>query len=145
MPVQGAIVYINDHAITRTDIQGRFIMSSKKREVFSIRLEKPGYEKVQAEFTFDPMDAMHFTMVNARQLISRAEKAMDERRFADAIRFLDRSLAFENTDPNALYLKALALVQLKQYDSARNVLWELETRVGPKDYINAVREKLGDG
>jgi hypothetical protein len=144
MPVQGAVVSINGRATVQTDIQGRFIIASKKRETFAITLEKAGYERVEAEFTFDPLNALHFTMVNAAQLVNRAEDAMDGRRYTDAIVLCERALVLEPRQPEALFLKALALVQVKQYDNARNVLYELENRVGPKDYIKALQEKMGN-
>jgi tetratricopeptide (TPR) repeat protein len=144
MPVQGAVVSINGRVTAQTDIQGRFIINSKKRDSFLIELEKAGFEKVKAEFIFDPLDALHFTLVNAQQLLSRSEEAMDGRRYEQAIVLCDRALALEPRQPEALFLKALALVQTKQYASARNVLRELENRIGPKEYIKALQEKMGD-
>jgi hypothetical protein len=142
LPVKNAVVAVDGKPVTATDVQGRFILISKKRETFAVAVEKSGYEKAAGEFVFDPMDVLHFKLVNADQLLYRAEQAMDERRFAEAIVLCDRALALEAAKADAVYLKALAYYQLRDYKQAASILEYLESLGGKKTYIDTLREAL---
>jgi hypothetical protein len=142
IPVSSAEVIVDEKTVTLTDVQGRFILISKQRKEFTLSITKPGYETVTGKFYFEPMDVIHLVMVNANQLINQAELAMDEGRYHDVVAFCDRALALNSERIDALYLKALSLVRLREYDRARSVLLEMQEQIGEREYIHKVLEGL---
>jgi len=85
---------------------------------------------------------IHLVMMNAVQLINRAELAMDEGRYPDVIVFCDRALALNSERIDASYLKALSLIRLREYGSARTILEALQKQTGGREYIQQVLERL---
>ena len=142
MPVSNAEVFIDGKSTTFTDTQGRFILISRQRNEFTLSVERTGYETVSGIFRFEPMDVIHLVMVNAIQLINRAEIAMAEGRFHDVIALCNRALALNAERIDASFLKALSLIRLREYDLARIILEELQERIGQRDYISRVLEDL---
>ena len=142
MPVVGAEVFIDGKKTILTDTQGRFFLVSRQREEFTLMLVKAGYETIEGVFRFEPMDVIHLVMINAEQLMQRAEVAMEEGRYRDVINLCDRSLALNPGRIDAIYLKALSHVQLREYDRARYFLEDLQNRLGDRDYIRRVLEGL---
>jgi tetratricopeptide (TPR) repeat protein len=145
VPVSGAVVYIDGKAETVSDTQGRFLLISRQRREFEIALEKGGYERVSAAFRFEPLEVMHLTMVNAWQLVNRAELAMDEGRYAEAEGYCDRALWLDPSRTDAPYLKALSLLRQGEYEAARYVLEGLRERIGEKEYIGKALEAAERG
>ena len=141
-PVSNAEVIVNGTIAAMTDVQGRFILTSKQRNEFSLTLKKSGYETVEGIFCFEPMDVIHIVMVNADQLLKLAEDAMDEGYYREVIAFCDRALALNQERIDALYLKALGLVRLREHDMARNILEALQDQLGEREYIRRVLEGL---
>ena len=142
MPVTNAQVMVDGRVVTVTDAQGRFFLSSKQRKEFTLSLVKAGYETVTGNFRFEPMEVIHMVMINANQLITLAEFAMDEGRFRDVIRFCDRAFALDPERIDAIYLKTLSLVRLREFDNARQILLDLEEKIGERLYINWILERL---
>jgi hypothetical protein len=144
MPVSNAEVKVDGKAVAVTDAQGRFVLVSKQRNDFTLALTKTGYETIEGVFRFEPMEVIHLVMVNADQLVYQAELAMDEGRYRDVGAYCDRALVLNKDRIDASYLKALSFVRLREYDSARLVLTELQSRIGERDYIRRVLEDIGD-
>jgi hypothetical protein len=142
LPVSGAAVLIDGTMTTLTDTQGRFMLMSKQRKEFVLVLEKSGYETVKATFRFEPMDVMHIMMINAGQLVNRAEIAMDEGRYREAVVLCDRAIALDGERIDAPYLKALGMIRLREYSRARYILETLEGHIGERDYIRGSLEGL---
>jgi tetratricopeptide (TPR) repeat protein len=142
VPVSGVVISSKGIHLTVSDVQGRFILSSRQRKEVEITLEKTGYEPVTTAFRFEPMDVIHLVMVTADQLVNRAEVAMDEGRYQDAANLCDRALILDGSRIDAPYLKALGLVRLRRYDEAQYLLEELAARIGEREYIRKVLEEL---
>lgn len=144
VPVSNAEVIIDGKSAAMTDNQGRFVLLSKQRKEFTLALSKAGYETVTGLFRFEPMEVIHLVMVNAQQLINRAELAMYESRYKDVVVYCDRALLLNAERIDASYLKALSLIRLKEYSLARAVLEELKNRIGEREYILKVLEALSE-
>ena len=141
-PVSGAEVIINGKAVTFTDAQGRFILTSKERNSFSLTLNKTGFEPVTGSFSFEPMQVIHLVMINSGQLVRRAERFMDEGFYPEVINLCERALVLNPARYDASYLKALALLRLRDYQNARKTLEELQNLIGERDYIRLVLENI---
>ena len=142
LPVSNVEVFIDGKSTTHTDAQGRFILVSKKRNNFSVSLVKSGYENVTENFHFEPMEVIHIVMVNAGQLITQAELSMDEGRYPEVVALCERALALNHERIDANYLKALGLIRMMEYEQARNILKELQTQIGEREYIQQILEGL---
>ena len=142
VPVSNAEVFVDEKSITQTDTQGRFILISKQHKEFALSIVKSGYETIAGKFQFEPMDVIHLVMLNAEQLVHRAENAMTEGRYHDVIIFCDRALVLNLDRIDAIYLKALGLVRLREYGRARTILEELQDIIGEREYIRLVLEGL---
>jgi tetratricopeptide (TPR) repeat protein len=142
MPVSNAEVIVDGKSVTFSDAQGRFILSSKQRKDFTLSVKKPGYETVTEVFHFEPMDVIHLIMLNADQLVNNAEYAMDESLYNEVIGFCDRALKLNPERIDALYLKALAWIRLREYEQARHILEELRKKIGEREYILKALEEL---
>ena len=142
VPVTNAEVKVDGRSVTMTDVQGRFILASKQRKEFSLSVVKAGYEEADGIFYFEPMNVIHLVMVNADQLINQAEYAMSDSRYHDAVELCNRALALNPERDDATYLKALALIRLREHERAKIILEELQERIGEREYIRRVLEGL---
>jgi hypothetical protein len=142
LPVQNALIYTNGVKVSESDVQGRFVLKSLFRNEFKITVVKPGYEEANAVLQFDPFNIIHIKMINAVQLLSQAESAMDERRWTDAVKLCERALALEENMPEALYLSALAFFRTGDTVTAKTRLMTLQRAVGKKDYIDVLMKEL---
>ncbi|MDR2767433.1 MAG: hypothetical protein LBB82_03800 [Treponema sp.] len=138
MSVQGVTVYVDGKAAASSDVQGRFILVSKKRNRLAVRLEKNGYESIETEVRFDPMEALHFTLLNGSQLLGMAENAMEESRYADAEELCGRVLNLERDRIEALFLRSLALFRQRKADEAHYALEYLRSITGDRSYIQTL-------
>jgi hypothetical protein len=127
-PVSGADVFIDNKKYTESDINGRFIMEFVKPGHYTIRVTKTGYESMEQEFKYDPMNVIYLKMINAPQLLDRAENAMDRHDYLEAEAMIDRALTIEQYRPDALFLKSISLYLRREYEAARAVLEILSNR-----------------
>jgi len=141
-PVSGVEVLVDGRTVTLSDAQGRFVLASRQRKEFTLTLTKAGYENVTGFFRFEPMEVIHLVMVNADQLVRQAEFSMDEGRYHEVITLCDRALVLNAERIDASYLKALGLIRLREYDRARFMLLELQKKIGERDYIHQILERL---
>ncbi|MDR1239719.1 MAG: hypothetical protein LBK27_06370 [Treponema sp.] len=124
-PVSSVAVFLNGRKIADSDIQGRFVLNNVKRGTYTIRLAKKGYEELQEQFNYEPLNVLYFKMFNAAQLISLAEIAMDESNYKTAETLIDRALKIEPERPDILFLKSIVFYLQKEYDKSRSLLEEL--------------------
>jgi hypothetical protein len=142
LPVQNADIYTNGKKVSESDVQGRFVLRSLSRKEFEIRIKKGGYEESGAVLKFDPFNIIHIRMINAVQLLSQAEAAMDEHRFEEAVILCGRALALEDGMREALFLSALAFFRMGDGESAKTMLFVLQSKIGKKDYIDALMKEI---
>jgi tetratricopeptide (TPR) repeat protein len=131
-PVTAVTVYIDGKKYVESDIQGRFVLEFKEPEEHTIKLTKKGYEDIEQVIQYDPMNVLYFKMVNASQLVSLAENALDEKHYTDAVLYLDRALALEPSRPDIWYLKSITLYLQQKNKEAQEIL-EYLMSTGIKD------------
>jgi tetratricopeptide (TPR) repeat protein len=142
IPVSGASVYIDGKKQIETDIQGRFVLEFRKGGEYHVRLVKNGYEQVEETFTYDPMKVLYFKMVNAAQLLSYAEEALDEQAYPEAEALLNRALTLEQARPDLLYLRSVVLYYQGRNDEAKLILESLRARGIAGDHISEFMRAL---
>ena len=121
-PVSGVSVYLNNRRVVDSDIQGRFILESMKKELYRIRLVKNGYENLEEEFYYIPMQVLYLKMINAAGLLNLAENALDNRDFAGAEAYIDRALAIEPQRYDFLFFKTIVNYMQRRFDVALEIL-----------------------
>jgi tetratricopeptide (TPR) repeat protein len=140
--VNGVSVYINGKKYVESDIQGRFILELKKNEEYSIQLSKKGYEDIQETFAYDPMNVLHFRMVNANHLIKLAETSLNEYSYGEAERYLNRALTLEPHRIDALYLMSITLYLQQKKAEARTILERLQSIGVNEAYVTELLAKI---
>ena len=134
-PVSGASIFINGKKYIETDLQGRFILEFRKGGEYTIRVEKLNYEVLEDTFSYDPMNVLYFKMINASQLLSQAEEALDQYSYAEAELFIGRALALEPNRPDLLYFQSIVFYRQERNDEARAILESLLYNGMKGDYI----------
>ena len=121
-PVSGVTVYLNDRKTADSDIQGRFMLESMKKDQYKIRLVKQGFEKLEDEFQYIPMQVLYLKMVNSAGLIELAENAMNTNDLVSAENYLNRALAVDPNRFDAIFLKSIVYYLQNRYDAAVEIL-----------------------
>ena len=134
-PISGASIYINGKKLIESDAQGRFILEFKTGGEYSIRAEKSGYETVEDVFTYDPMNVLYFRMINAPQLMVKAEAALEQYAYAEAEELVNRALKLESGKPEILFLQSIVFYKQGRKAEARAILLDLHGRFLNGDYI----------
>jgi len=143
-PVYGVAVFINGKKYTESDLQGRFVLEFKKNGKYAIKLEKSGYELIEDMFTYDPMNVLYFKMVNASQLVSQAEEAMEQYAYKGAEELINRAHNLEPNRPDILYFQSIILYYQGRKAEAKVILENLQSRGINGEYINGFLNKLSD-
>jgi tetratricopeptide (TPR) repeat protein len=141
-PLSGVAVYLNGRKNVDSDILGRFILESVKKGEYQIRLVKKGYEEVEGTFQYEPMNVLYFKMINADQLISQAEAAIDANDYTAAENHLDRALALEPRRPDILFLKSITYYLQNRYADSSAILEELIKSESTDPSISLLLEKI---
>jgi tetratricopeptide (TPR) repeat protein len=141
-PVSGVAVYLNGKLIVESDIQGRFVLEKMKKAVYSVKLTKKGYETLEENFKYDPMQVLYFKMINASQLLVMAETALDNSEFADAENHLDRALLLEPNRPDILFLKSITCFLQKRNKEAVEILEGLIKSGSTDPSVSQLLEKI---
>lgn len=135
-------VFVNDKKIGESDIQGRFILSSRKGGIYGITLRKAGYEDVNQTFSFDPMNVLYFKMINTSQLIQLAETALDTNSYNEALTFLDRAAVIGNSRCDILFLQAIVFYQKGEYENASKKIFEIEEQGFTDESVSSLKKRV---
>lgn len=127
-PVYGASIFINGIKYVESDLQGRFILQFTRNTKYNIRIVKSGYEKIESVFSFDPMNVLYFKIINASQLLTQAEEAVEQYNYVQAETLLKRAIALEPNRPDILYLFSIVLYFQQRNDEAKAILLDLNKR-----------------
>jgi tetratricopeptide (TPR) repeat protein len=141
-PVNGVSVYINGKKYVESDIQGRFILEFKKDAEYIIQLTKKGYEDIEESFKYDPMNVLHFRMVNANHLMTFAETSLNEYAYGDAEKYLDRALTLEPRRIDALYLKSITFYLQQRKAEAKVILEDLQRMGVNEAYVTELLTRI---
>jgi hypothetical protein len=140
--VNGVSVYVNGKKYVESDIQGRFILELRKNTEYNIQLSKKGYEDILETFAYDPLNVLHFRMINANHLIKLAETALNEYSYVNAEKYLNRALALEPHRIDALYLKSITLYLQQKNGEAKTILEDLQSIGVREAYVTELLAKI---
>jgi len=100
-----------------SDIRGRFVIPDLTRGAHMVSAKKEGFEEVSVRTLFlNKTDVLFLHMVSFGQLLTNAEKALEERKWGQADEFLARAGKLDSGDSVLLYLKAV-----KAYKTGKSV------------------------
>jgi tetratricopeptide (TPR) repeat protein len=115
-PCAGAELKIDGRRGPITDIRGRFVLPDLSRGKHVLTARKEGYEDLTASFDFlNKTDVLYLRIVSFGQLLSKAEKALEERKWDIADAFLGRAEKIDAGDPVFLYLRAVQAYKTGRY------------------------------
>jgi tetratricopeptide (TPR) repeat protein len=132
VPISGVEVFIDNIKYTESDINGRFIIGFMLSGIYSLKLSKPGYETINEELKFNPMNVLYLKLINSKQLLTLAENSLDQQNYIQAEIFINRALLLEPNRPDILFLKSIILYLQKKYIDALELLAAIKN----KGFIN---------
>lgn len=144
LPVSGVSIYIGEDKITESDIQGRFVVNFSKPGTYHFILAKDGYENLDSEVKFDPMNVLYFKMINASQLALLAEDAIDKHSYLQAEDFINRAIILEPYRQDVLYLKCILFILENKWEEAQQEINGM-IEVGMKtEYVTKMKNLIDE-
>lgn len=143
-PVPDASIFANGKYVTRTDVQGRFMLTSsaKKHEKLLVRVEKDTYEAVENSFLNDPMNVLYFRLPTASQLLVLAEESLDNHLYEESTAYLTRAAALAPHRSDIVYLHCVVLYRQGKTEEALQLLYELKKKEKKNIYVEEFIKKL---
>ena len=117
LSLDGAAVKVETGPVT--DIRGRFVLPEVSRGEHLLLARKEGYEDLSLKVTIlNRTDALFLRMISFSQLLAKAEKAIEERKWEEAQELLGRAAKLDTADSVLLYLRAVKAYRLANYPEA---------------------------
>ena len=112
-----------------TDIRGRFMLPDLSRGAHALGATKEGYEPLNEKIYFlNRTDVLFLRMVSFGQLLAKAEKALEERKWDDAEAFLARAGKLNAGDSVLQFLRAVKAHRMGKYNDAIDLLNDMLAR-----------------
>jgi tetratricopeptide (TPR) repeat protein len=119
-----------------TDIRGRFLIPDLKRGGHTLVVKKEGIEELALSFQFlNKTDVLYIKVVSFAQLLSQAERALEERKWNDADAFLARAEKLNPVDAYFLYLRAVEAYKTEKFTDAVKYLNTIIEKGAKEPYV----------
>ena len=106
-----------------TDIRGRFMLPALSRGEHSLVAFKEGFERLTVKILFlNRTDVLFLRMVSFGQLLAKAEKALEERKWDEAELSLARAEKLDAGDSVLRFLRAVKAYRTEKYEDAVDLL-----------------------
>jgi hypothetical protein len=106
-----------------TDIRGRFMLPALSHGEHSLVATKEGFEQLTVKVLFlSRTDVLFLRMVSFGQLLAKAEKALEERKWDDAESLLARAEKLDAGDSVLQFLRAVKAYRTENYVDAVDLL-----------------------
>lgn len=143
--VEEVSVYVDGKLKAVSDMRGRFIlkfyygnvMDKKKHQ---IRLEKDGYEKVQAEIFYDPMSLLYFRLRSGEDVIRETEEKIERAAYEDGEELAKEVGRIKGYEVDGKYLAAIIKLRKKEKAKALEILNTIEDE--NNEYVNKFKERI---
>lgn len=125
-PVGNVLLSVDGKKGPRSDVTGRFVIPDLERGDHTITAAKDGYEDLAIRLSFlDDTQILYMQMRSAQQLVSLAEKMIEEKEWARARSCLDRAAKVNSKDPVYRYVSAILDYYQGKSESAEKILRSL--------------------
>lgn len=129
LPLEGAIVKLNELQETKTDINGRFLFNFVKYGEYNIIVKKEEYNQsiVNFHYTFKTRkdNFIKVKLKSLNYLINEAIEFLKEKNFQKVQNILNEIEKISADDQTVLYLKAMYFYYGARYESAMKILEDL--------------------
>lgn len=117
LALDGAVVTGDQGPVT--DIRGRFVLPELARGSHQLVARKDGYEELSVKITFlNRTDVLFLRMISFGQLLTNAEKSLEERKWEEAQAFLLRAGKLDSGNSLLLFLRAVNAYRTAEYGEA---------------------------
>ena len=117
------LIRVNEEHETKSDINGRFVVTDLSRGNHQITAIKEGYETLTFSFNFTTRSqVLYIRMISFYQLLKNIEKELEAKNWYEVESLLERAEKIKTDDPIEQYLKAVYLNQTGQHDEAIQIL-----------------------
>jgi len=107
-PVAGAEVLIDGKAKTKSDVNGRFVLTALKFGQYAVVVKKDYFEPARLDLDYSSAtQVLYVKLVSEEELLAAADKDIAAREWAKADDHVARALALKRDDPAALFLSAV--------------------------------------
>jgi len=106
-----------------TDIRGRFLLPDLARGEHVLVATKEGYEPLRLKIVFlNRTDVLFLRMVSVGQLLAKAEKSLEERKWDEAESLLARAEKLDAGDSALCFLRAVKAYRTGEFTAAVDLL-----------------------
>lgn len=136
-PVVGVNIIIDEKHQTISDMYGRFYIDNLLiSQDYSLTASKKDYETICFPFEFQNITQIaYITMYSSSQLLSEAEKALQENNIQNAKSFISRAEKCAGKTISSQYLTAILLYKSNNITEALNILNEISIHGDNNPYI----------
>ena len=138
-------VFLDNHLIGKTDINGRFIFKLDDVKEHKLELKKNEYETIIDSIIYQKQLVLYYKAGNINQLLNMAEKKLDSREYDKSLEYIKRAESINSEREDVIYFKSLVFFYKKDYKNAENVLLGIDKTKENEKYINellnAIKEK----
>jgi tetratricopeptide (TPR) repeat protein len=128
LPVSGARVVVDDEKPVTSDFNGRFALAGLSPGSHSLVVTKTLFESAHDEFDYQSsLQLIYVKLISLRQLVARAERALERRDLAQAGRTVERALAVMPEDFEARYAAAVLAYRGGRAAEARSILEDISS------------------
>jgi hypothetical protein len=125
-PVPDVEIYVNGVIQAKTDINGRCMIVGFNPGSYEVLFTKQDYESLKNTVALgDIGQVLYIKIISCAQLLSKAEKELDQRHWQETRAFIDRVLAIHPTHPAARYLDAVLHFRQNDAEGAEKILFSL--------------------
>ena len=117
------LIIINEERETRSDINGRFIITDLLRGNHQITAKKEGYETISFSLYFtNRSQVLYIRMISFYQLLKNIENEIEAQNWYEVELLMARAEKIKTDDPIQQYLKAVYMNQTGQPENAIEIL-----------------------
>ena len=127
-PVQGAQAHIDGKKEAVSDLNGRFVSPPLAFGPHVLLITKEGYEEqhTRIEFT-SPLEVLYVSISSFESLVKKAEAALDQANYTEALSFIDRASTIYPDDPALMVLRCALYHQSGKKDAEAECLEKLKS------------------
>ena len=141
-PVSNVEIFLDEHRIGKSDVNGRFVFDINDRKEHKIRLEEKDHEVISDLFVYEDSLLLYYKMGSSNQYLNMAEDCIDKKSYEEALAKVTKSLQINPTREDSMFLEAIIYSFLGEYERSNLVLDKMGKDVNSK-YVEELRKKNG--
>ena len=122
-------------SLLKKDIRGNLVINKE----YNPDMLAAAMAKMEG-FTYEPSLVLYYRIGNPDQYLKKAEESLDEKKYSAAFDFIQKAEVINDRREDVLFLKAVILNRLKNFDESNLVLDKIELNQRNKKFIEELRK-----